>query len=518
MKLKIAIVVFVMQLFLISCHATPEDTIENNNDIRVIDETVIIEISPSYEEGITLFENKKYEEALIVFHDYLENIDVTIDQDDLLMYIASSNYLLGHPLEAIEYFEQVVEKEKYTKDYLSQYLDAYIQSDQETLVYEKAEKFINSDLRNIALPYIISKKINEGQYDEAMLMNGELLAIDVGNFDYLYNEILLLGYQEKYDLALNRLDDLEVNYPDNKCLLELREKYDIFAKDLELFEEYRQLISENYDLNPSYSTTINLKNDLDNDGFDEIIIAFGRILNGFEKSYEEVFLLTTKDGLHVVDKIYPSLPARKLELIQMEGNDYMTLLYTVGNFSVSGFTLIDYMDGEVCTHHMMLSSTGIGSDQLTDLNDDGKMDAVVTYRSDYSYMYYEVKTIEKWIDGSFELFEIDVTLPEYPVKASDVVLQYMELNTLRSDFSFTLNQRLDDICVDEEEFDEVVNQKYEMRSALVFHDDNLTFTENLDDYRGTIQVVIDSDEYDDIYYFDMLKLDDKWRIRNIRKE
>jgi hypothetical protein len=92
------------------------------------------------------------------------------------------------------------------------------------------------------------------------------------------------------------------------------------------------------------------------------------------------------------------------------------------------------------------SATGAGRDEITDFNNDGKIDGYIKNRWSYDVLYYPVKRIYGYNEEEFVLVKTEVDMLEYPTGPEEVVKEYVALNVLEFQKSEEVESRLDKLC------------------------------------------------------------------------
>ncbi|MDO5564455.1 MAG: tetratricopeptide repeat protein [Eubacteriales bacterium] len=175
------------------------------------------------QDGITLVEEEKYEEAIKKLNDslILGDGDITDFQLDILLYKAECEYRLAHYDKAKELYKVLLTIDKNNKEYEKLY--------NASLTYEK---LLNA-----------KKALDNNNIDEA-----EKLLNDVRNSglendkSYLFNEIILMEKRGLYKEALSLINKYLITYPDDNEAI--KEKDFIALRTMNIIEPTTQAKEE----------------------------------------------------------------------------------------------------------------------------------------------------------------------------------------------------------------------------------------------------------------------------------
>ncbi|HEX9058854.1 MAG TPA: hypothetical protein VF941_01600 [Clostridia bacterium] len=170
-----------------------------------------------------------------------------------------------------------------------------------------------------------------------------------------------------------------------------------------------------------------MKDDIDLDGQQEIIIAFGI-------DWVTPYVLREKNGkLEKIGEIEGNGYARcDVELVKLHNskNKYICTKLTNG-VNLSGFALYQVNGNEIKQIVYSASGTGAGNDYLSDDDKDGLYDGYIQNRYSYDVFYFNVIWSYKWNNNTFELKSTKVDFSEYPDDSESLVDEFIRLNALQ---------------------------------------------------------------------------------------
>ncbi|MFZ5354582.1 MAG: hypothetical protein ACOZCL_17905 [Bacillota bacterium] len=170
------------------------------------------------------------------------------------------------------------------------------------------------------------------------------------------------------------------------------------------------------------------KEDIDLDGKQEVIIAFGE-----EYCTLKVYILReAEDKLQEIGQIEgQGYGVYDINLVKMRGADNKYIEATISNGAgLEGFALYRVNKDSVDMIAYSASATGAGYDILTSTTKDGIYDGYVQSRYSYDVMYFDVKRYYEWNGEYFEYISASVDVGDYPNEAEAVVEHFLKLNML----------------------------------------------------------------------------------------
>lgn len=198
--------------------------------------------------------------------------------------------------------------------------------------------------------------------------------------------------------------------------------------------------------------------DIDNDGYIEIIAAFGDKDEEYDdwNWIRESFILCDKEGkIELISQGFANgggYACYKAELVRFDGadEDYILIGITNGG-ALHGIEIIKVSGGDIINLAYDASATGAGNAYLSDKNGDGVFDGYISERWSYDVLYYEVSSYYAFKDGRFDHMETHVNTGDYPKTVKDVVTQYISLCVL-SDFypSDDITKRINELRITSE--------------------------------------------------------------------
>jgi hypothetical protein len=189
------------------------------------------------------------------------------------------------------------------------------------------------------------------------------------------------------------------------------------------------------------------KEDLDLDGRDEVVIAFG---NPGEDLVSQLYILRDNDGK--IQKLGGNLAeggysVYKVKIISLQNTPKKYIYCGLTNGGpLTGFKIYEISKEQPDIICYSASATGSGADELRDFDNDGKFDGYVQKRSSYDVLYYQLSRTFIWNNVNFVLSSTDIEIPEYPNNVKDVIIQYLSLRVLNIEKSLEADKRLSELC------------------------------------------------------------------------
>lgn len=227
------------------------------------------------------------------------------------------------------------------------------------------------------------------------------------------------------------------------------------AIDEDLVRSFLESIRE-----PDEEIVVTVQDDLDGDGRPEALAALGYPdeEDPFLTSLTQVYVLK-QSGREIVivgeNMAGTSYGVNEAKLVELEGSPkkYVYMGLTNGA-SMSGFQMFELSGGKLSMLEYSASAAGAGSDELTDADGNGRFDGFRQNRNSYDTLFYEISIEYRWTGDQFEPVASAVELPAYPEPIEDVILQYLSLRYLKTEWvagkSAETDKRLSDLCSDPE--------------------------------------------------------------------
>lgn len=260
-----------------------------------------------------------------------------------------------------------------------------------------------------------------------------------------------------------------------------------------------------------------IKEDIDLDGNQEIIIAFGDENNLDGRGSLDIYVLREQGEVpqligHIDTGGYYTYD---VNLVQMRGSrqKYIETLVTNGATLV-GFELYKVRDNELITIEYSASATGSGNDALTSSANDGVYDGYEQIRCSYDVMYFNVCRYYVWNGESFEHDSTLVDTGDYPDNPEQVVDQFLRLNMLGEEDKNSIDvlNRLNQLNISQKQLDmekifsiAPVEWLTDLQIGLVEYD---TWEK---DALALVKVIIPGYELE----FPLEKNNDRWQISDI---
>jgi hypothetical protein len=175
--------------------------------------------------------------------------------------------------------------------------------------------------------------------------------------------------------------------------------------------------------------------DFDSDNKDELIIAFGYDNdNDNDKDYVEDIYYVGKDENEFI--VYSHLESScynyySVDLIYLEGKEQPVLYFRNTNYvNLVGFELYEIKDKAFNQMVYSASATGVGYDEMLDLDEDGVYTGYLQTRKSYDSLYTNLNRHYSYINGEFILEDISADFYNYPSTPEDVVREYLNMHCL----------------------------------------------------------------------------------------
>lgn len=199
------------------------------------------------------------------------------------------------------------------------------------------------------------------------------------------------------------------------------------------------------------------KEDLDLDGNQEIIIAFGNYDPMDINPLEAYVLRETGNTLQLLGRPDGSgYYTFDINPVRMRGKDHQYIEIQVTNGgSLVGFGLFEIKGNELDRIAYSASPTGIGQDYLSSSTNDDVYDGYGQVRYSYDTMFFDVYRYYAWNGRCFEHVSTSVDTGDYPDNPQQVVDQFLRLNLLWEDDrnSRDVINRLNEINISQKQLD-----------------------------------------------------------------
>ena len=171
------------------------------------------------------------------------------------------------------------------------------------------------------------------------------------------------------------------------------------------------------------------RRDMDNDGYQEIVLAFGEKGDDDDYIYESM-ILREKDGklsLVAEDFAGGGYGAYKLELARFAGEaDYFLIVYLTNYASLHGLRVLRLSGDQLIEVGYSASGSGTGDVSLS-TNAEGRYDGYTDYRWSYDVLYHDVEARYRWRDGRFIFEDADISPHAYGDAPKDTAVGFMAL-------------------------------------------------------------------------------------------
>jgi len=253
-----------------------------------------------------------------------------------------------------------------------------------------------------------------------------------------------------------------------------------------------------------------IKDDIDLDGSQEIIIAFGEV------DYDiQAYVLREKNGkLQNLGQLEGfGYGVVDVELAKIKGDNQKYIEINLSNGAgLSGFALCKVMKDSIDQVAYSASPTGSGDDYLTSSTKNGICDGYMQNRGSYDVMYFSVSRYYKWNGQTFDFVSSNVDTGSYPDKPEDVVNQFLKLNMLWEEDAKSNNviNRLNEINISKkilikEKLRENDDWKIDLQT------DSIDFNVQEKDSSAIVLVPVKDEEIS----FNLTKINSKWQINDM---
>jgi hypothetical protein len=309
----------------------------------------------------------------------------------------------------------------------------------------------------------------------------------------------------------SEMNSNDTNVPNDKDTSSDMQKYIDFIQD-----DHDELV------------TFIAKEDIDLDGYDEIVLAFGSSNEDPQLGYVSgLYILRDINGdiVQLGDNLAESAYGTfEVKLIKLQ-NKRQTYIYCglTNGGGLVGFQIYGLSGNDPVVIEYSASATGSGEDILRDLNNDGQVDGYVQNRSSYDVLYYSITRTFDWISdrNDFEIRETHVDMPEYPGQIQDVLFQYLSLRVMQEENSPEINQRLSELCSSPQANDikiEADQWSFALYDYLMGFGDRIIFDIKESHETATATVTALDDESNKVmitFEFELVKIDDRWGISEL---
>lgn len=188
------------------------------------------------------------------------------------------------------------------------------------------------------------------------------------------------------------------------------------------------------------------KEDLDRDGLEEAVVAYGPS----NDDLTDIYVLKNRDGqiVQLGDSLNTGgYGVNDIKLIQLEGRDNPMIYLGLTNWdSMAGFNLFELAGDRVENPVYSASATGAGEDVLLDTDQNGRFDRYEQRRYSYDVFYYEVTRTFTLQQGEFVHTDTSVQLPDYPASPEEVVDEYLALGMIDEKLPQNVISRRAELC------------------------------------------------------------------------
>ena len=191
------------------------------------------------------------------------------------------------------------------------------------------------------------------------------------------------------------------------------------------------------------------RRDMDNDGYQEIVLAFGA--KGEDGDYiDESMILREKDGkLSLVEEGFADggYGAYKLELARFAGEaDDFLIVYLTNYANLHGLRVLRLSGDRLVEVGHSASGSGAGGVSLT-RNAEGRYDGYTDYRWSYDVLYHDVEAHYRYRDGRFIFEDADIGPYAYGGAPKDTAVGFMSLCLLWEQYPCDgVEDRLTELC------------------------------------------------------------------------
>ncbi|AIQ31831.1 hypothetical protein P40081_29605 [Paenibacillus sp. FSL P4-0081] len=222
------------------------------------------------------------------------------------------------------------------------------------------------------------------------------------------------------------------------------------------------------------------KQDLDLDGYDEIVLGYGD-LNQADPQYSDVWELhVLRDRNGEIEELTHDFEGGYqkwgFKLIRLQGLP-QTFIYCglTNDAAMTGFAVLEISGDQVLRKVYSAAANGEGEDIILDNNRDGLYDGYEQNRQDYYTFDYLVKRTYALKGGEEVLTATKVGIPEYPQEIKGVILQYLNLSALQVEQSPETEERLALLCIDKDGTEITGEDRSGWREALEGYHSEIQF-------------------------------------------
>lgn len=209
-------------------------------------------------------------------------------------------------------------------------------------------------------------------------------------------------------------------------------------------------------------TILNLSDDMDilleeyydfnDDGIDELIIAFGYKIENGKNYVDDIFYVGVNNGeyeiySHLEDLGYGYF---SVDLIYLSDKKQPVLYCKTTNYAnLVGFELYEIQNNSFNQLVYSVSATGVGHDEMLDLDGDGIYTGYLQKRQSYDSLYTVMYRHYGYVDGEFILDDISADFYNYPLTAEGVVLEYLNMHSIINEEDIgipDIKSRLKELC------------------------------------------------------------------------
>ncbi|WP_058486940.1 hypothetical protein [Defluviitalea phaphyphila] len=263
--------------------------------------------------------------------------------------------------------------------------------------------------------------------------------------------------------------------------------------------------------------------DFDGNMIDELIIAYG-YKNEKDKNYvKDIYYVGANEGEY---KIYYHLEPSgyrcfSVELIYLLDRDQPVLYCrNTNDANLVGFELYEVCNNSLNQLVYSASGTGVGNDEMLDLDGDGIYTGYVQKRQSYDYLYTHVNRYFSYIDGKFVLENISVDFFDYPSTPEAVVLEYLNMHSIINKEEIDIpdiESRLEELCPKKFKPPYLYNYEDMIEFNITLESPFMLRTENFDD--SNIAYVYQENQLDEsipTVVYVLKKHEEKWQIYDYR--
>ncbi|MFC5699981.1 hypothetical protein ACFPVX_01695 [Cohnella faecalis] len=268
--------------------------------------------------------------------------------------------------------------------------------------------------------------------------------------------------------------------------------------------------------------------DLDGDGIEERVVAFGQSDDikdpDINDSYiNQIYMISEQNGKferlggNLAGETYYSY---SIDIVRLQDSPQKYVYTRVTNgASLSGFILYELKELQPEVIEASSSATGVGGDELIDSDDDGRYDSFIQMRDSYDVLYYPVTRSFIWKQGKFVYEGASVALPDYPTAVREIITQYIGLKLIDAANSPEREERLKELCINESAVKaEFTWNDWSLPATVLGFEDSEDFKidieEQADSARAIVTISADSGNKHE-YKFQLKKTENKWRIVSI---